>query len=110
MKIVAIENNTNTSDDLRQDSLGVAQGTPDITSEGQGEEALPITDHTSATIPEDLEQGSLSVADHTAIKTSCCNNVFGRTCLETWLEDANTCPLCRVELYSAAHPNLDILE
>ena len=24
--------------------------------------------------------------------------VFGRTCLDKWLEDATTCPMCRVEV------------
>lgn len=25
-------------------------------------------------------------------------SVFGRTCLDKWLEDATTCPMCRVEV------------
>jgi hypothetical protein len=30
---------------------------------------------------------------------SCCNNVFGRHCLEIWLKSNNSCPLCRAELF-----------
>jgi hypothetical protein len=37
--------------------------------------------------------------DHTPIKVSCCNNVFGRQCLEFWLRRNNTCPFSRAELF-----------
>jgi hypothetical protein len=38
--------------------------------------------------------------DHIPIKMiCCCNNVFGRRCLEVWLNDRNSCPTCRAELF-----------
>lgn len=38
--------------------------------------------------------------DHTPIKMiCCCNNIFGRHCLEVWLNDRNSCPTCRAELF-----------
>jgi hypothetical protein len=39
------------------------------------------------------------IEDHTPIKMSCCNNIFGRYCLESWLNTATSCPYCRAELF-----------
>jgi hypothetical protein len=33
-----------------------------------------------------------------------CNHVFGRKCLGLWLHNNNTCPKCRIELYSGPTP------
>ncbi|KAH8642231.1 hypothetical protein IG631_05173 [Alternaria alternata] len=38
--------------------------------------------------------------DHTPIKMiCCCDQVFGRHCLEVWLKSGNSCPNCRAELF-----------
>jgi hypothetical protein len=39
-----------------------------------------------------------------AIRIACCGNVFGKLCLEFWLEENDTCPLCRTVLFSPAAP------
>ncbi|KAF2787128.1 hypothetical protein K505DRAFT_343202 [Melanomma pulvis-pyrius CBS 109.77] len=33
-----------------------------------------------------------------AVTLKKCGHVFGSTCLDKWLENANTCPLCRIEV------------
>lgn len=42
--------------------------------------------------------------DH-PIRIRRCRHVFGRTCLEIWLQAANTCPLCRATLYEIPSEN-----
>ncbi|KAI4908255.1 hypothetical protein J4E90_008879 [Alternaria incomplexa] len=37
--------------------------------------------------------------DHSPVKVTCCNNIFGRNCLETWLTRGNSCPFCRAEFF-----------
>ncbi|KAI4658187.1 uncharacterized protein J4E79_007169 [Alternaria viburni] len=37
--------------------------------------------------------------DHSPVKVTCCNNIFGRSCLEAWLTRANSCPFCRAEFF-----------
>ncbi|KAI4916661.1 uncharacterized protein J4E92_009165 [Alternaria infectoria] len=37
--------------------------------------------------------------DHSPVKVTCCNNIFGRNCLESWLTRANSCPFCRAEFF-----------
>jgi hypothetical protein len=34
-----------------------------------------------------------------AVTIKKCGHVFGRNCLEQWMRDANTCPMCRVEFF-----------
>ncbi|KAF2866954.1 hypothetical protein BDV95DRAFT_598474 [Massariosphaeria phaeospora] len=38
---------------------------------------------------------------HPGTRIKACNHVFGKTCLEAWLqqEDQSTCPMCRVKLF-----------
>ncbi|KAI4951669.1 hypothetical protein J4E86_007085 [Alternaria arbusti] len=37
--------------------------------------------------------------DHSPVKVTCCNNIFGRNCLESWLTRGNSCPFCRAEFF-----------
>ncbi|KAI4677215.1 uncharacterized protein J4E88_007023 [Alternaria novae-zelandiae] len=37
--------------------------------------------------------------DHSPVKVTCCNNIFGRSCLEAWLTRGNSCPFCRAEFF-----------
>jgi hypothetical protein len=37
-----------------------------------------------------------------------CNHVFGRRCLGLWIHAHNTCPTCRVELYTGATPEASL--
>jgi len=37
--------------------------------------------------------------DHSPVKVTCCSNIFGRNCLETWLTRGNSCPFCRAEFF-----------
>ena len=43
-------------------------------------------------LPESQEQG------HEACKIASCGHWFGSSCLRAWLENNNTCPMCRKEL------------
>ncbi|KAF2678263.1 hypothetical protein K458DRAFT_409016 [Lentithecium fluviatile CBS 122367] len=37
---------------------------------------------------------------HPSLKLTTCGHVFGKACLETWLRDHNTCPMCRATLFA----------
>ncbi|KAI4624612.1 hypothetical protein J4E83_004288 [Alternaria metachromatica] len=37
--------------------------------------------------------------DHSPVKVTCCNNIFGRSCLEAWLTRGTSCPFCRAEFF-----------
>ncbi|KAF2642652.1 hypothetical protein P280DRAFT_548095 [Massarina eburnea CBS 473.64] len=44
---------------------------------------------------------------HTAIKIKSCNHIFGQECLLRWLEEENTCPMCRHQLFKVqVSPNV----
>jgi hypothetical protein len=45
-----------------------------------------------------IHRGPYCASDPPVCITSC-NHTFGRTCLLTWLESSNTCPLCRRTLF-----------
>ncbi|KAF2830549.1 hypothetical protein CC86DRAFT_402583 [Ophiobolus disseminans] len=34
-----------------------------------------------------------------AVTIIACGHVFGRNCLARWMQDSNTCPICRVEFF-----------
>jgi hypothetical protein len=42
---------------------------------------------------------SVAKGPELAVRISSCGHVFGRHCLETWCENARTCPMCRAELF-----------
>ena len=44
-------------------------------------------------LPKSREQG------HEACKIESCGHWFGSSCLRAWLDDHNTCPMCRRELF-----------
>jgi hypothetical protein len=35
-----------------------------------------------------------------AVTIKRCGHVFGRNCLEHWMRDSNTCPICRIEFFN----------
>ncbi|KAL1801410.1 hypothetical protein ACET3X_001752 [Alternaria dauci] len=37
--------------------------------------------------------------EQVGIELKTCGHIFGKTCIETWLEDSNSCPMCRKVLY-----------
>jgi len=39
------------------------------------------------------------------IRTAKCQHVFGQSCLLTWMESSQTCPLCRTQLFVPNVPN-----
>ena len=43
--------------------------------------------------------GKVAKGPEPAVRISSCGHVFGRRCLETWCENARTCPMCRAELF-----------
>jgi hypothetical protein len=38
---------------------------------------------------------------HHAVRIKHCGHIFGMQCLQTWLSDHRTCPMCRQELFPA---------
>ena len=39
-------------------------------------------------------------------RLNACGHVFGKTCIDTWLKDSNSCPMCRIELFQKRTPTL----
>ncbi|KAI4654331.1 uncharacterized protein J4E78_007376 [Alternaria triticimaculans] len=61
-----------------------------------------LTPNSSAADHDTIAANSAPVEpneDHSPVKVTCCNNIFGRDCLESWLTRANSCPFCRAEFF-----------
>jgi hypothetical protein len=75
-------------------SHAVSSGHPPISNK-EHEQKKHITSLRLTTSSTTLKD----VPDHTPCRLSCCGNVFGRHCINTWLDKANTCPMCRAVLF-----------
>jgi hypothetical protein len=51
---------------------------------------------TTTTFPSALKSDPIAEPAVTVIK---CGHVFGRNCLTQWMQDSNTCPVCRVKFF-----------
>ncbi|KAI4949625.1 hypothetical protein J4E91_005365 [Alternaria rosae] len=61
--------------------------------------ATALTVDANALLAGRPEDRSPVKEDHSSIKVTCCNNIFGRNCLEAWLTRENSCPFCRAEFF-----------
>jgi len=43
------------------------------------------------------------IKSHHALKIPSCDHIFGASCIETWFDNASTCPLCRQDFFPT-HP------
>jgi hypothetical protein len=55
-----------------------------------------LSDQKLSSTPHPLK---ISYYEHNAVAIKLCGHVFGMTCLQTWLRDHRTCPMCRQELF-----------
>ncbi|KAF1952548.1 hypothetical protein CC80DRAFT_572290 [Byssothecium circinans] len=70
-------------------------GPREATVQSQGSDSSATASSTPSLV---TGQGEVS-ASVTGIKISLCHHVFCLACLKRWLEQANTCPMCRTILY-----------
>ncbi|EUC49136.1 hypothetical protein COCMIDRAFT_85338 [Bipolaris oryzae ATCC 44560] len=61
-----------------------------------------ITESDSTSLPD----GATNEDAESRVPTRmlCCNNVFCHRCITAWLNSANTCPTCRVQLFEVPEP------